>query len=211
MAAHQSIRKVFGVTALGWALAAAPMSAGCTGKIGAPGTRGGTSGGAGTTGTALPPGPGTAPPPGPMGGPGNSFIDHDSPALERLTNVEYSHAVSDVLGEAPARRRVTRSRPIPRSTASTTTSRCSRFRATHADRYSTAAEAIATATLADPARRSLVAGCDLATGGACLQTMIQQLGRRLFRRPLTTDEVSGYTSLAAAGPSPRIRCRAPRR
>jgi len=36
-----------------------------------------------------------------MGGRGNSFIDQDSPALERLTNVEYSCTVSDVLGEPP--------------------------------------------------------------------------------------------------------------
>jgi hypothetical protein len=175
---------------------------GCTGKIGMPGTPGtSTPGGPSGPGSspATPGGPGTSAPPGPAGGPGNTFIDHDSPALERLTNVEYSRAVTDVLGEPPnaATRYAFPADPTQHGFDNNVT--LLQISSTHADRYATAAEAIAKATLGDPARRALLGSCDLTMGGACLQTMIKQLGRRLYRRPLTADEVTGYTSLAQAG------------
>ncbi|HVU50179.1 MAG TPA: DUF1592 domain-containing protein [Polyangia bacterium] len=177
---------------------------GCKGTIGGPGGPGApggpaTGGGAPSGGSAQPAGPGTTAPPGPSGGPGNTFIDQDSPALERLTNVEYSRTVTDVFGEAPDA--ATRySFPVdPTQHGFDNNVALLQISSTHADRYATAAETIATATLADPARRALVASCDLTTGAACLQTMITHLGRRLYRRPLTADEAAGYTSLAQAG------------
>src|SRR5262249_10207642 len=69
----------------------------------------------------------------------------------------------------------------------------------HEDRFAAAAEAIAAATFADPARRAMVIGCDPATNAGCLTTMIKQIGRRLYRRPLTDAEVSSFTSLAQMG------------
>jgi hypothetical protein len=192
--------RLVGLAVLPWVLAAL---AGCTGRIGAPassGPGGGTPGPGGTmSGPGAPAGPGTTAPPGPTGGPGNTFIDQDSPALERLTNVEYSRAVTDLLGEPPDA--ATRySFPVdPTQHGFDNNVALLQISSTHADRYATAAESIATATLADATRRALVASCDLTTGGACLQTMITQLGRRLYRRPLTTDEVTGYTTLAQAG------------
>jgi Protein of unknown function (DUF1592)/Protein of unknown function (DUF1588)/Protein of unknown function (DUF1595)/Protein of unknown function (DUF1587)/Protein of unknown function (DUF1585) len=191
-------------TALLAATAAACLGLGCTGKIGSSGASGASGGGTAGSGVtpgpaAMPTGPGTTAPPGPMGGPGNTFIDQDSPALERLTNVEYSRAVTDVLGEPPdaATRYAFPADPTQHGFDNNVV--LLQISSTHADRYATAAEAIATAALADPTRRALVAGCDLTTGAACLQTAITKLGRRLFRRPLTTDEVAGYTALAAAG------------
>ena len=198
MAGPTGTRRLLGWTTFGWMLAAC---LGCTGKIGAPGASpSGSSGAAGTTGSGTnPTGPGTTAPPGPTGGPGNTFIDNDSPALERLTNVEYSRTVADVLGEAPdaATRYAFPTDPTQHGFDNNVA--LLQISSTHADRYATAAETIATATLADPARRALAASCDLTTGAACLQTMIKQLGRRLYRRPLTAAEVSGYTSLAQAG------------
>ena len=172
---------------------------GCTGKIGAPGASGspGTTTGPGGPGSMT--GPGTTAPPGPTGGPGNSFIDQDSPALERLTNVEYSRTVTDVLGEPPdaATRYSFPSDPTQHGFDDNVV--LLQISSTHAGLYATAAETIATATLADPTRRALAASCDLTTGSACLQTMITQLGRRLYRRPLTADEVTGFTALAQTG------------
>ena len=177
----------------GWMLAAALAVGGCTGKIGAPR---GSSGGTGST--SGPTGPGTTAPPAPAGGPGNAFIDQDSPALERLTNVEYSQTVTDVLGE-PADAATRYSFPTdPTQHGFDDNVALLQISATHAGCYSDAATAIATATFASPARLALVASCDLTTS-ACLQTMITTVGRRLYRRPLTTDEVSGFVALAAAG------------
>ena len=73
---------------------------GCTGRVGVPGS-GSTTASSGSTApgatSSAPSGPGTSAPPGPTGS--TAFIDEDSPALERLTNVEYSQTVADVLGE----------------------------------------------------------------------------------------------------------------
>jgi hypothetical protein len=181
---------------------------GCKGTIGrspgSPAAPGGAAPGGGAAGSGAgqptgPSGPGTTAPPGPSGGPGNTFIDQDSPALERLTNVEYSRTVTDVFGEAPDA--ATRySFPVdPTQHGFDNNVALLQISSTHADRYATAAETIATATLADATRRALVASCDLTTGAACLQTLITHLGRRLYRRPLTADEVTGYTSLAQPG------------
>lgn len=80
-----------------------PSGRGGRGKIGSPGASGvpGRRRAAAARARRRHRGPGTTAPPGPLGGRGNSFIDQDSPALERLTNVEHSCAVSDVLGEPP--------------------------------------------------------------------------------------------------------------
>ena len=181
--------------ALGWAMGAVLCLGGCTGKIGTPrGSSGATPGS-----PAAPMGPGTSAPPGPTGGPGNTFVDQDSPALERLTNVEYSQTLTDVLGEPPnaATRYSLPSDPTQHGFDDNVA--LLQISSTHAQCYSDAAAAIATAALADPTRRMLITSCDLSTGAACLQTTIQSIGRRLYRRPLTDDEVSGFVTLAAAG------------
>ncbi|HTA21763.1 MAG TPA: DUF1595 domain-containing protein, partial [Polyangia bacterium] len=168
---------------------------GCTGKISGAGA-GGAPGAAKT-----PTGPGTAAPPGPTGGPGNTFIDQDSPALERLTNVEYSQTVSDVLGE-PAGAATRYALPVdPTQHGFDDNVALLQISSAHAQSFADAAAAIATAALADPTRHALVTTCDLSTGAACLQTTIESIGRRLYRRPLTDDEVSGFVTLAAAGAS----------
>src|SRR5450432_4161617 len=191
-----------------WSLAGAVCVVGCTGKIGSTGPSGSTgsmatgagatSGGTGSAG-AGPTGPGTTAPPGPMGGLGNTFIDHDSPALERLTNIEYSRTVTDVLGEEPDAATRYSFPTDPTQHGFDNNVALLQISPAHADRYATAAESIAAATLADPARRALLASCDLSAGADCLQTVIKQVGRRLFRRPLTAAEVTGYAALAAAG------------
>ncbi len=191
-------RRMAQVIALG-AIGATWSLGGCTGRIG---RAGGASGGAaGTSTSTSPTGPGTAAPPGPTGGPGNTFIDQDSPALERLTNVEYSQTVSDVLGE-PADAATRYSLPVdPTQHGFDDNVALLQISSTHAQCFADAAAAIATAALADPTRHALVTSCDLSTGAACLQATITSIGRRLYRRPLTDDEVSGFVTLAAAGAS----------
>lgn len=67
----------------------------------------------------------------------------------------------------------------------------------HVDAYLAAAERLADFAAADP--NALVA-CDWAKDrGACGRALVTDLGRRLFRRPLASDEVERYSALVAAG------------
>jgi len=137
-------------------------------------------------------------PPGPQGGPNNGFIDATSTGLARLTNLEYSQTVSDVLGE-PADAAARYHFPDdPRQHGFDNSVTLLQISATHADRYAAAAESIAAATFADPIRRALVLKCDPATGAACIKSYTQGLGRRLYRRPLGDDEVVGFATLVTS-------------
>jgi len=63
----------------------------------------------------------------------------------------------------------------------------------------TVIEGLTTSLFADATRRAQVVGCDL-TGAAkatCLQSFLAKFGRRAFRRPLTADELSDLTAVAA--------------
>jgi Ni/Co efflux regulator RcnB len=131
-----------------------------------------------------------------MGGPGNSFIDPSSPALVRLTNVEYSQTVTDVLGESPDAAARYRFPEDPRQHGFDNNGTLLQISATHGDRYAAAAEGIAAATLASADRRALVMACEPTAAATCLPAMIRRVGRRLYRRPLTDAEVSSFTALA---------------
>jgi len=184
------------------------LGVGCSGSIGAPGSShsGGAGGGAGTmpggpaTGNGGAPGSGAGGmvvPPVMAGGAGSSFIDPTPGALARLTNVEYSQAVADLLGE-PADASIRYRFPEdPRQHGFDNNVALLHISTANSQSYAAAAEAIATATFASPARRALVLSCDPATGAACLTAYIQTMGRRMYRRPLAADEVNGFTALAA--------------
>jgi len=68
--------------------------------------------------------------------------------------------------------------------------------------YQSASQALAAEAMTGTARAKLVT-CDLTTGMTCAQTLVQNFGLRAFRRPLTTAEVTNFTTLmttaAAAG------------
>jgi len=173
---------------------------GCTGRVGVPSSGSTSAGPPPGASSGAPRGPGTSAPPGPTGS--TAFIDQDSPALERLTNVEYSQTVADVLGE-PAGAATRYSFPAdPTQHGFDDNVALLQISTAHAQVYADAAAAIATATFASPARLALVTSCDLSTGAACLKTTIAAVGRRLYRRPLTDDEVAGFVTLAAAGADP---------
>ncbi len=195
------------------ALLAAPfcVALGCTGSIGA--------GGGGPSQAAAPgaqvPGS-TLPPPalgdasisgGSLGADGAAtgvdYIDPLSTALARLTNAEYSQTVSDLLGE-PSGAAVTYSFPVDTlDHGFDNNASLLQITTTHATQYQLAAATIATATFAAPARRAKVISCDPTVNG-CLQTYVTAQGRRMFRRPLTAQEVSDYLSLAMSATSTAV-------
>lgn len=71
----------------------------------------------------------------------------------------------------------------------------------HVDAYLDAAEKIAGAAAADPSK---LLACDwTGSRAACGTTLVDQLGQRVFRRPLTSDEESRYEAMIAAGTDPK--------
>ncbi len=55
--------------------------------------------------------------------------------------------------------------------------------------------------LAEPARLEALAGCTptAADDTTCLRTLVERVGRRAFRRPLSPDELDAYAALGAIG------------
>jgi hypothetical protein len=167
------------------------LGIGCTGIINPPG---GSQGSAGSSGTGAMQG---SVPPLVTAEAGSSFVDPSSGALARLTNVEYSQTVADLLGEPPDASIRYRFPEDARQHGFDNNVDLLHISTAHCSAYEAAADAIATATFASPARRALVLSCDLTTGAACLTSYIQSLGRKMYRRPLTADEVNGFSTLAA--------------
>jgi Protein of unknown function (DUF1592)/Protein of unknown function (DUF1588)/Protein of unknown function (DUF1587)/Protein of unknown function (DUF1595)/Protein of unknown function (DUF1585) len=164
---------------------------GCTGNSG-------SASGRSTPGPAADGGPsggGGPPPPPPTG---TSFIDPVASGLSRLTNAEYSQTVTDVLGEPPdaATRYAFPSDPKEHGFDNNTS--LLHISPKHGDRFEAAAEGIAAATFAAPARRAMILACDPAADATCLRTYIQRLGRRLYRRQVTAAETDSLVKLAGS-------------
>jgi len=65
-----------------------------------------------------------------------------------------------------------------------------------AEQFETLAWEVAEAIAADPARQAALVGCDLAVrGDACWRSFVTRVGRRIWRRPLTTDETDRLVAL----------------
>ena len=67
------------------------------------------------------------------------------------------------------------------------------------EQYQTAVDSATTALFADSARRTKVLGCTpkSATDMACFQSFVTKFGRLAWRQPLTTSQVTRYTTLIA--------------
>jgi hypothetical protein len=162
---------------------------GSTGGVSTPGRAGGggASGGGGGGG-------GGGPPPTPAG---SSFIDPVASGLSRLTNAEYSQTVADVLGEPPDAAIRYAFPQDPTEHGFDNNINLLHISPKHGDHYAAAAEGIAAATFAAPARRAMVLSCDPAAGATCLNAYIQHLGRRLYRRPVTNAETDSLVKMAS--------------
>lgn len=118
-------------------------------------------------------------------------------ALRRLTQSQYANAVRDALGETVIVPRalepdtvIDGSEALGSSTAS--------LSPRGVEQYQDAAYAIAEQVLRDAARRAAVLPCTPAgvDDMACAQRFVQTVGRRLWRRALTTEETAALTALA---------------
>jgi len=161
--------------------------AGCSGVIGKTTNGSAPAGPGGETGGLLGGGGGTPP---------SSF--QPAPAtLRRLTVSQYQNSVRDLLGAA-----ITTPTDLEPDSAISGFASIAAARvalSAHAtEQFETAALALSHQALADTATRSTLVKCTPAgpTDAACASQFVTSFGRRAWRRPLTTDEVTRYAGIA---------------
>jgi hypothetical protein len=153
--------------------------AGVGGSAGSGGVTGGASGTSGSAGT---PEPGV-------------FVPSPS-RLRRLTSVEYKNSVVDLLGAGTlVTTELERDTALNNLTAIGASSLA--LSAPVTEQFETSALALSDALVKDTVRRQAVVEC--APSGpsdeTCLRTFLTTFGRRVFRRPLTPEEVELYAGV----------------
>jgi hypothetical protein len=108
--------------------------------------------------------------------------------LRRLTHVEYDNAVASLLGDTsrPAESFV----PDPERGLFENAASVQTVSPLLAEQYLETAVALAE----DVADIGALAGCDV-SDRACVQSFVERFGRRVYRRPLTSDEVAEYVAI----------------
>jgi hypothetical protein len=131
---------------------------------------------------------------------GGGTIEIGPVFLRRLTNAEYRRTIADLLGGVAD---ATSDFPADAVRGGfDNNAEAISISNSHIEKYRDAAERLTGEAVGDPARRARVFGCAVETEGqACLARFIQAFGRRAFRRPLGSDEISSLLALAesAAG------------
>ncbi|MBL9105045.1 MAG: DUF1592 domain-containing protein [Myxococcales bacterium] len=144
------------------------------------GESGSADAGSSDEGDALPP-----PPP----------FEPGDPVLPRLTQKQYRSTVLDLFGPGlpePGLEADTNPYLFYSIGAATTT-----LSEAGTEQYEQAADAITRAVFDDPARRVALTGCEpTAPGDACVSGFLSTFGRRLYRRPLTADELTRWLAVA---------------
>lgn len=138
--------------------------------------------------------------PAPLGCDGAAF-DPGPARLRRLTHAEYAQSVRDVLGVDLGPEVALF--PADVSTGSFDNDAHNQtISVLLGEGYLTAAQAAAAAVVADAALVDAALGCDPATGDGCLREGLGRLGRRAWRRPLSTDEVEALVTLGLEQDTP---------
>jgi len=120
----------------------------------------------------------------------------DQPLLRRLTRAQYDNTVRDLLGITgdPAA-----SFAEDEDQAGFAANSSLPVQDLQVEQYQDAAEALAATSVGS--NLSAIVGCAPADSSeaSCSESFIRSFGRRAYRRPLTTDEVTAYLALFAAG------------
>jgi hypothetical protein len=177
------------------ALAALGFTA-CTGSIAGhdrkpgdpdPDPGSGASGGSGPrTGTGGAPG----------GGGGPTAESPGRTPLRRLTHTEYNNTIRDLLGLREDFAGAFAGDEDAGGFASNTASPVSEDQA---DQYHVAADAIATKAITAGVAKLAPCAPPAGAGDACADQFVRGFGRRAFRRPLTTEEITRYKQVFTAG------------
>ena len=113
--------------------------------------------------------------------------------LRRLTRFEYGRTLEDLTGiDAAVAAELP---PDEKSLGFDVIAEAHSISALHVSKYLEVADKVAILLLADPERRRGFAGCDPVGDSACAEPFVRAFGRRAFRRPLTTEEISPLLAL----------------
>ncbi|MDX2019682.1 MAG: DUF1592 domain-containing protein [Deltaproteobacteria bacterium] len=172
-------------------------ASGCTGSIVAgsasPDTEGGQSGsggGANAGGDIAEP---VIDPEQVLGSKACDEINPGSAPMRRLSNAEYRHTVSDLLGMAAQVRTFTADfTPENESLGFRNNAEFLPVSSLAAEQFSTAADKLSAAAAADP---NFVKCANPSDKAACAKEFIGNFGTRAYRRPLTTEEVTRFTTM----------------
>lgn len=169
----------------------AGMALGCTGIIGedGPGGSNGAGAGSGSGGTGGTNGGGTATLPGGLKVSGQPSYYR----FVRLTHEQWENSVRDALGLEASSGLSSGFVPDPPAGSFRNNEKSLYVSDVLRTDYQRAAETIADSVARDPVALARVAGSDGSTA------FIPALGRKLYRRPLTTEEQARYEALFAAG------------
>ena len=139
-------------------------------------------------------------PTGSIGGPNGPVaqgVDPGSAPMHRLNDAEYNNSVHDALGVASA--------PADWSTGQgelygfDNIAELLGMDTKTFTSFFTAAGTLADEVMSTPALHSAYVSCDATSGQACIQTAISAVGLKLFRRPLSADELTTYGKVFTAG------------
>lgn len=122
-----------------------------------------------------------------------------APAMRRLTESEYRSTVDDVLGVGFL---VPEVLPPDATTNGWTSIAMSSITVSPSavDQYEVAAFQIAEAVIGTPTRRNAIVGCDAddVANMACMRNMVEDLGSKLWRRPMSEAEIDVYAQAGFA-------------
>jgi len=128
-------------------------------------------------------------------------LDPGRVTIRRLNRAEYDNTVRDLLGTAQTPGVTTFPSDAP-ALGFDNNGDLQTLSPVQVSLYQQAAESLAAEVMTVGSKeRAAIVTCDLTTGMTCAQTLIQNLGLRAFRRPLTATEVTNFTGLmtTAAG------------
>ena len=127
--------------------------------------------------------------------PASPAVWHPAPRnLARLTAEQYRNAVQDLFGDLPELALQPDTNPYLFTSIGATSTPFSEL---GIQQLEEASEAIAEAVFESPKRREKLLGCTATTpGDACVESFLERIGRRLFRRPLTTPEKERWLTIA---------------
>jgi hypothetical protein len=123
--------------------------------------------------------------------------------LRRLTRFEYGRTLADLSGVDP----VTTADlpPDEKSLGFDDIAEAHSISALHVSKYLEVADRVAEALVSDQDRLRAFASCDPVADAACVEPFVRAVGRRVFRRSPSEDEVAALLALhvATMEPSPR--------
>lgn len=118
-----------------------------------------------------------------------------APALPRLTAEQYRNTLFDLFGPSmPKAPLEDDTKPFLFYNIGASSTTLSEF---GVQQYEESADAITRYAFADPARRAALVGCEpAAPGDACVESFLRRFGRRVLRRPLTSDELGRWVTVS---------------